>query len=131
VEGNVADYQVAIGWDEIGNLTDIVPQPARVDPLQHGQINFTAHGLTYPNGYINGKLSWNAGLERSDYTSIMTQFGLSLNQTSELVTIRFIDDYENVVYANCVASYRQDARRGMVFWSGLDIYLNRVEFISS
>ena len=126
-----SSYKVDTGFNQQPTVADVSPQPARRVPLSHGAINYAGGGRSYPNGGLKTTLTWNAGLERSEYASIQTQFGLSLTVTSAEVTIRMDDDTDAVTYYNAIACYSQDSDRGMTWWGGLEIELHEMEEVAA
>lgn len=122
-------YQVAPGWNNAGELAAIVPQGASPDAIQYPELRYAADGSASFHGYMFMDLVWSS-LERAQYNSLMTQFGLSQTTASARVTVTIREDDDSFANYNATAIHVKAAKRARPFWKQLTIRLRNLEALS-
>lgn len=81
----MSTYQFASGYNNTGSLVDVDPQP-NSPGMQEGRRQQRGDGSFVQDGYY--KTSWNYGyLTHSQYSSLLTAFGLTGNTLSAACTV--------------------------------------------
>lgn len=119
-------YRVADTHNNAGGLETINPQPQRGTAMDSAQIMTNGSGGAVGIGYTRMTLAWNS-LERDQYNSILTAFGLSLSVRSNEVTVRLRQNDNTFANFNATALLLEQPRPGLAFWSNLTILINRIE----
>jgi hypothetical protein len=78
-------YQIATGANNVSTLTNISPQPAMPEGIHVARVLMGGDGMPFDDGYHIGEMVFD-GITETDYTSLLTQFGLN-NQRAQRVTL--------------------------------------------
>lgn len=119
-------YQVADGHNNAGSMADVTPQPATPGAIEYPQIRYPGSGDAVFHGEAYIDLVWTS-LERDQYNTLMTQFGLSQTVASNQVTVAIRQDDDTFGNYNGTAIHRKAAKRSMPFWSNLVIRIIKLE----
>lgn len=118
-------YKVVDGWNNAGAMVVVTPQPASPGGVRYPDVRYSGAGRAF-HGFPFVDLVWTS-LERDQYNTIMTQFGLSQTVASNDVTAAIRNNDDTFSNYNAVASYALDADRGLAFWRNLIIRVELIE----
>ena len=117
-------YKVVDGWNNAGTLAVVTPQPASPGGVRYPDVRYSGAGRAF-QGFPFVDLVWTS-LERDQYNTILTQYGLSQTVASNDVTAAVRDNNDAFSNYNATASHALDADRGMAFWRNLTIRLELI-----
>jgi len=119
-------YQVADGKGNAAGLIDVDPQPASPYGVRYPELRFGADGSATLHGSAFIDLVWSS-LTRTQYNSLLTQFGLSQTIAHNAVTVSVLDNDNTFTTYNGDAYRMQEERRRIAFWSNLVIRVANLE----
>jgi len=95
-------FQIAQGYDNVAELTDVIPQP-RHSGLLYPRVIVAADGSKYYDGQPHAEWRWDY-LTKAAYETLKTQFGLSEATPSVPVTVRLLlNDFATFASFNATA----------------------------
>lgn len=88
-------HEVALGHNNVAGYDLIVPQPHQRSCVEGALRRVGADLRPFDDGSLTAKLTYNAGITRDDYQSLLLQFGL-ITEVSTLVTISLYNENETL-----------------------------------
>ncbi|MDL1924322.1 hypothetical protein FBQ95_17095 [Chloroflexi bacterium CFX3] len=119
-------YKIAAGFNNVGSLTDLSPQPA-CEGIRYAEMDYLPDGTVQPNGYGLAELKYEEGIPEEIYTSLLTQMGLT-SVFSAPVTIALPVDARTFANHNAIIVKPND-RRYQLFYRGVVFLVRRITAI--
>lgn len=111
----MSEYQVAVNHDNEAGLAEVTPQPRNPADFQYIEVLDAADGSVIPQGKPYVELYFSV-LLYEEYTSVLTQFGLSETTFNANVTVKLHENGGTWGNYNGIASHRPGKRRSSAGW---------------
>lgn len=99
-------FKVAIGHNELNNLTDVVVQPASPGGIRPARVQVGSDAFSFDDGGDVCEWEYSGTLDREDYAALIAQLGLT-HSRSAAVTIQTRDAGGNWVIRNAIVTRPQ------------------------